>query len=560
MRILILLLVAISANSLLANEIHIPNQPDKVVVFRKGAEVTFLFKANLKKGMNTIIIDSMPEVLEAEKINISEKTGLPISSIIYALEKAKPTLSQDDKKIKQLRDSIEDKKELYNEIDNICTVLGDEYNLIKGYKTDNKDFGVEKLVTLTTFYNKRLNEIKVDLAKKRKLQNKLKDTLDSMNSRLTLYTKGKTSTQNMQLKFNIISDNNKNTDFKLVYFTTEAYWKPRYELKVKGIDSNIVISMSAAINQFSKYKWDNVELELSNRSPNKSISLLPLDPIYIENPNALQDLGETVVVAAGRGDISLNMGNIQLEKEAETLNFAAYDNKVDYNSNDEQEESEEVESDDFDELSDNSETSHQAMSIIYKLKNRVSVNFKEDDQTFKVFEIEVPAKYEYYAIPKRDQNAYLLAKIADYGSYNLTEGIAKVYLEGSYIGNTKINPKSIDDTLTIPLGRNEDIQVRKIQLNDFTSTKFLSSKVEQSFGNRISIKNNKTNNINLTIKDQIPVSTFDGAEVKVEEISGAKYDERTGFLTWKVDLDKNEKKELIIKYKVTATSNAIIPR
>lgn len=535
MRILILLLVAIGANSLLANEIHIANQPDKVVVFRKGAEVTFLFKANLKKGVNTVIIDSMPDGLEAEKINISEKTGLPISSIFYLEEKRKVNLTPDEKKIQQIKDSIEVKNEVSLKIESKILVLEEEANIIKNFKLGQENLKAEDLIALTNFYNKRIGEIRLELIAKRKENSKIQNEIELLKEKWSILSNGNSvvNKSNLkQFKFNVFVNENTSTDFKLVYFDNKASWKPYYEVRVKDINSPISFSLKASVSQSTGFNWENVKLELSSKEPNQNNSIPTLSPMYIEwKPS--YDRGRSSSYESQNNALADVSRDDRKEKEIE----------------------------DFPKITvANSTIENQTLNTSYKLNNKATINTNDDEQSFQLIDIEVPASYEYYVVPKKDPNAYLIAKIADYGTYNLINGEAKVYFEGAFVGNSFISSNSIDDTLSIPLGRDEEIQIRKEHLKEFSKSKFLSSKVEMSFGNKISIKNNKKKNIKITIKDQIPVRKFDRVEVVVEDLSGASLEEQTGFLTWKLDLDKNEKKELIIKYKVTATSNAIVPR
>jgi len=541
MRILSLALIAITTICLAANDIHIANEPDKVVVFRKGAEVTFLFKANLKKGVNSIVIDSMPGGLEADKINISEKTGLPISSIFYITEKRKENLTPDEKIIKQIKDSIEVKNDLLLKVESKVTTFEEEISLIKNFKLGNDNLKVENLVALTNFYNKRINEIKIELIVKSKEKLKLQVEVELLNRKWSEIANGSTPLKTqMQYKFNVFAYDNGTSNFKLVYFDTRASWKPYYEIRIKDINSPIIFSLNASVTQMTGYNWNEVNLELSNKAPNNNNSLPSLTPIYIER--------RTTYYKKTEYNNSNDDNNDDSPLSPKISSSYVREKEIDLEST-------------FPKIAVvNSTVESQTLNMVYKLNNKESIKSNDDEQRFQLIDIEAPANYEYYAVPKKDPNAYLIAKIANYGSYNLTQGESKVYFEGTFVGNSYINSNSIDDTLSIPLGRDEEIQLKRENIKEFSSSIFLSSKVEQGFGNRITIKNNKKKGIKITLMDQIPVRKFDGADVEIEDISGANINEQTGFLTWKVEVDKNEKKTIDFKYKVTATSNAVVPR
>jgi len=141
---------------------------------------------------------------------------------------------------------------------------------------------------------------------------------------------------------------------------------------------------------------------------------------------------------------------------------------------------------------------------------------------------ELPAKYEYLSIPKLDKNAFLITTLLNWSSYNLLPGNANIYFENSYVGKTFINPFTANDSLTISLGRDQNIIVKRKLLKDFTEKKFLSSNVERTFGYEILVKNNKTTNIKIVVEDQLPISKNEDIEVFLKEKSGAKYDKKTG--------------------------------
>ena len=71
----------------------------------------------------------------------------------------------------------------------------------------------------------------------------------------------------------------------------------------------------------------------------------------------------------------------------------------------------------------------------------------------------------------------------------------------------------------------------------------------------ITVRNNRTNSINLQITDQVPISQNNQIEVETDEISGARYNEINGELKWVLNLKPNESRELILTYKVKYPKN-----
>lgn len=194
------------------------------------------------------------------------------------------------------------------------------------------------------------------------------------------------------------------------------------------------------------------------------------------------------------------------------------------------------------------------------IENQTAVEFEikipytiKSDNKNTVVEVEryaLPADYEYYVVPKISKNVFLLANITDWNKYNLLEGEANIFFENTYVGKTILDTRNVSDTLSVSLGQDKSIQVKRESVKENTSKKFLSNKREDSKAWMISIRNNKNQAINLTVLDQIPVSRRDEIEVSVEELSKGVLNRETGEIKWNFEIKPSAKKELNLRYKV----------
>jgi uncharacterized protein (TIGR02231 family) len=165
-------------------------------------------------------------------------------------------------------------------------------------------------------------------------------------------------------------------------------------------------------------------------------------------------------------------------------------------------------------------------------------------------EYALPAQYEYYCAPKADKDVFLLANIADWEQYNLLEGEANIFFENTFVGKTILDVRYVSDTLNISLGRDKSVTVQREKVKDYTTKKFLSSKAEVTRDWKITVKNNKSQPINMVLFDQIPVSTVQEIEVTTEQLSGGELNKESGEVKWKFTLPPAKKNELELMYKV----------
>lgn len=188
--------------------------------------------------------------------------------------------------------------------------------------------------------------------------------------------------------------------------------------------------------------------------------------------------------------------------------------------------------------------------VEFEVNTPYSIKSDNKNTTIEVDRYELPADYEYFAIPKISKDAFLLANITDWEKYNLLEGEANIFFENTYIGKTILDTRYVSDTLNISLGRDKSILVSREKGRDYNSKKFLGTKKEDTREWKINVRNNKTQAIDFVVLDQVPVSTISEIEVNVESLSGGDLNAETGEVKWKLKLKPSEKKELGLKYKV----------
>jgi TonB-dependent SusC/RagA subfamily outer membrane receptor len=116
----------------------------------------------------------------------------------------------------------------------------------------------------------------------------------------------------------------------------------------------------------------------------------------------------------------------------------------------------------------------------------VPTNGKQQIATLK--EAGIDGLYKFYAVPKLDKDAFLLAEISDWEKLNLLPGEANIIFEGTYVGKSFIDPNSTNDTLNLTLGKDKRVVVKREKLADFSSVKFLGSNKLQVVTYELTVK------------------------------------------------------------------------
>ena len=199
-------------------------------------------------------------------------------------------------------------------------------------------------------------------------------------------------------------------------------------------------------------------------------------------------------------------------------------------------------------------------TVEFEIDMPYSIKTDSKNYVIEMTKYNLPAYYQYYCIPKVDEDAFLIANVTGWEKYNLLDGEANLFFEGTFVGKSLLDLRFVSDTLSISLGRDKQVIVDRTKVKDFTDRQFIGSKKEETRGWEISVKNNKPQKINMVIIDQIPVPALEEIELTVHDVAGADFNKETGEVKWTFSLNSNDHKALNLKYafKYPKTRNLII--
>lgn len=314
--------------------------------------------------------------------------------------------------------------------------------------------------------------------------------------------------------------------FDINYLTNGASWIPFYDMRAENINAPINLMYKAKVTQNTGIDWNNVKLSLSSGNPNQNNTAPILQAWFLrfgqQNHGYLnEDTKKNVVVVTGYGT-----------KIKDATTQASISNYTTINEN--------------------------QLNISFDIDIPYTILSNGKAHSVALKELKLPATYKYYAVPKAEKEAFLLAEISDYSKFNLLPGEANIIFEGMYVGKTIINPNQTSDTLNLSMGRDKKITIKREKIADKSGTKFLSGYKEQTFTYDITVKNNKKEAIELLLKDQYPISTDKEITIELIDNGKAKVNPETGILTWDTKLNAGETKKYRISYKVKYPKDKII--
>jgi uncharacterized protein (TIGR02231 family) len=158
--------------------------------------------------------------------------------------------------------------------------------------------------------------------------------------------------------------------------------------------------------------------------------------------------------------------------------------------------------------------------------------------------------FKYFTVPKMDPGVYLVAQMTKVDNLQLVPANANIFFDGSYIGETYIDPTNIDDTLNLSLGKDPNIVTKRVLLKQKSKDKIVQDKRERTFMYQIEIQNNKSSEVQVIIQDQYPITTQSEIHIELTEKSNAKELPGNGVLEWEYTLKPGENRKMEFGFKI----------
>ncbi len=579
--------------------IFVSSKVKAATVYFNSAEISQTTSVVLPRGTSEIVIKNVSNALNESTIQIGAPSTVTVLSVQFTNDYVSEyELDETNPAIKKVRDSINLVKKELQKVENAkdseakVIELLDKNQQISGV---NSGLNVAELMKMVEYYKLKRTEVNNNYDALDEKHSKLNTLLAQLNSKLEINTKKEDKTSDGKIIIQVMNEIAGNVDFDINYLTSNATWKPFYDLRANSVAEPINMMYKAEVVQNTGVDWKKVKLTLSSGNPNQNNQAPSVNPWFLKyEPEVIQvGYGKSVSsvlegrvaglqISDGMPGASSNIkirGAASLDKNAAPLviinGIPSTQKAMDELS------PESIKS--VDVLKDAAATSiygsrassgvilvttKQMSDYTSITENQLNISFDIDipydilsngkAHSVALKEIKIPASFKYYAAPRVEKEAFLLAEIVDYSKYNLLKGEANIIFEGMYVGKTTINPSQTLDTLSLSMGRDKKMTINREKVADKSGTKFLSSKKEQTFTYDITVRNNKKETAQLLLKDQYPLSPDKDIEIELLQSDGAKVNTETGILSWDLNLKPNETKKIRISYRVKYPKEKVI--
>jgi len=517
------------------------------VYYGYGAELSHNVKLNLPAGQQEITINNISNTLDEKTLQISCPESVVLLSYRFntQTDEVKPV---ENPVIKKMQDSI---KMLTRQIATFTQQgavaeeqLAKTSKLVEAFGTMPPANGGTKniqntaeLIKLIDYYNGKIetfrNAIYALQTKRQDAQDRIAELTTQMEELQEKIVPAIAKTHG-QLILQVLAKAAIPASFDITYYTPTAGWIPAYDMRVKSIDNTFKLMYKASVTQNTGIDWKQAKLTLSTSNPNLGTTLPLLSQWVLQYyvPAVYNEMARRK--EAAYRSITANtsvMNNYQVEEKADMAGS--------------------------DEVSEPSTVSsylnlnESQLYVTYDID--LPYDIPSDGKSYSVVikEESVKATYKHYAAPKLDKDAFLMAALNDWEQLNLLPGEANIIMDNVFLGKSFIDPNTTTDTLSISLGRDKRIGVKRTLMKEFSKTKILNDKKVETFTYEIVVKNNKKETVTLMLKDQYPLSQTKEIEVNLKDDHGGEVNDEIGTISWKLKLAPGESRKVRFTYSVT---------
>ena len=492
---------------------HVTVYPDRAQIIREAS-------VPVTTGRSIISLTGLSPYIDPQSIQVRGLGDFTILSVTHRnnyLQNLEETAE-----VKNIRNQIESLQLKTEDEKAAISVLGEKMAFLeanRGIMIKESTFSIDQFKNMMNLYTNSIEQVSSTRLYKERLIKDYEKQIAALQKQIS--DKAGKQLPSGEIAVALSSDKQLTARFTFSYVVSNSGWYPSYDIRVEDIRKPVSIIYKANVFQNSGVDWKNVKISFSNATPMISGNIPELNPWFIDfytppviyRPSApapkkskASELMETSVqenAAIGREAASIP---VLKQTGATTVTFdvavpasAASDGKI---------------------------------------------------QTLEIQKLTSPASYRYVTTPKLAPHAYLTANLSDWENLSLQNGEATLYFENTFVGKSNVNINRMEDTLALSLGTDNSIVVSREKRNEFTSSRIIGSNKTETWSFLISVRNNKPVPIEITVNDQIPLSTNSGISVEPVELSSGKLDAKTGEIKWNLKIGKGETSQVVLTYSV----------
>ncbi len=487
---------------------------DRAQVFRKG-------QADVNADARALLLNGLPAALIPGSVRVSGGGTARVK--ILGVEVASEYLEAE--KMPEVRKLVEEIGAVESEISALKgqeTVWEAQERFLNSFGTAwsgqaSKDLaagrpdlaGVDKFMD---YFGSRLQSIQKGRRDNEKLMAEKKARLEALNRKLKeVMPAGSREEKRVAVLIEVSQPGRLEID--LSYAVSPARWTPVYTFKALPESGEMEMTVSANVTQRTGENWQDVKLVLSTSAPTAGNQPGELRPWYLDFAAArpMKSMTEDMAVRALAAEAA---PAIALEETAEAVETWA--------------------------------------GVNFEVKKGWTVLSDGTERRVPIDSQKLPASFNYLAVPKLQELAYLRCAFKNTLGYPLLPGKADLFIGQEFVGSSGLDFVPADDELNLFFGEDRQIKVkRELLKREKSGPGFMGRTEKVSLAYRLTLENLRNRPVEVELLDQVPVSQNTRIEVKdVKIVPPPAGQDEAGILNWKVKIEPGKKQEFSLAFSV----------
>ncbi|MGM0479964.1 MAG: mucoidy inhibitor MuiA family protein, partial [Bacteroidota bacterium] len=432
---------------------------NNVTVYLSGAEINRTYQVKLDKGINELRFNNISASTDSRSIQFEMEQDVDLLSITMERDYLKN--QEGSPRIESVRDSIELLEYKSQQIQDEISALQTEKEVLstnQDIKGNNVSISVEQIQPTARFYRERTLAINTSISKKERNRKKINRQTSRLRQQLEAYNY-KENARNNVIVVLVESTAPIQLEGDLKYNVSQAGWAPNYDLIAEDISGGIELKYKAKVYNNTGNNWSSIGIQLSTGDPNLSASVPNLDPWQLK----YQELN-TGYKSKGKRNYQVPQAQ---SRQAPNKQVARSDQGLTGQGR--------IQNTHTGNISGVNDTPEMRkievseLSTEFDIDRKYSIPSDAKPYIVEITEYDLEASFAHIAVPKLDKDAFLLAKITGWEQLDLVPGPSNIYFNQTYVGESYINTRNVEDTLGLSFGRDDKILVTRKRVEDFSS-------------------------------------------------------------------------------------------
>lgn len=534
----------------IAADLPATSKVDAVTVFPSGAEVRRLARVKVEAGEHTVVITDLPQQAVANSIRVEGKaTGKLEIGAVDSRRIVVPRAGAEAQSTERRRieDEIERRKDERAGQEARIETAETQKELIKrltelptrpapGNGSGQLAPAREDWPQLIGLIGSSMNDVHRVIQEAQLRIREIDRRIEELDKQLS--GQAPPLEERTEVRVHLRAQTSLEADLVVRYQVSNASWTPMYDARLvtgaKNVAPQLTLTRRAAIAQRTSEAWSDVHLTLSTTRPAGSVAAPDLRPVTVD---FAPEHPPVVGAAAPARETGAQARKMRPEMEA-ALSAAPAPAPV---------MAEPV-------TAQGANVTASDFHATYAVPGRVTVDNTGEIKRVQIDEAQLEPNLMVRAVPKREERAYLYAKLTLPKTSVYLPGQISLFRDQTFVGTGRLPQLSGGEEHELGFGADDSVRIRYSTDEKRGETGLISTSRTDQRNYRITVKNLHERPMTYAIVDQIPTSL--NQDIKVEPTGRVQptrkdIDDKRGVLAWEDKLAPDEERVIEFGYRIT---------